>query len=59
VVSVVTFGPSGREFDAHSLLRLQLPGETLRSEQLITVISVTMVVPRPTQPFISPGSVWH
>jgi len=27
VVSVAAFGPSGREFDAYSLLRFQWPGE--------------------------------
>jgi len=40
-VSVAAFGPKGHEFDAHSLLRFQLPDEAWRSEQLITVISVT------------------
>jgi len=35
------FGLSGREVDAHSRLRFQLPDEACWSEQLIAVISVT------------------
>jgi len=41
MASVAAFAPRCREFDAHSMLRFQLPGEAWRSEQLTIVISVT------------------